>query len=351
MVHLERIFDLALHMKDNKGEDYSFDKKRGVVLNYRQQGVVLNKSIQAFMHGTGSRYKDKIIQAFTGSSELPVLTKDVFTVTEPINNVDTLWQAAFRGIALRRGELSWEITNVTNGITFKLILEGGKVDFFGVSGTKSIIGIQKYGAGLGITWETMEGRKLYAFINQMEQARNALFVLWANIHYGLLDTAAANNAITWQGEVTDPVTDRDIATINKAYETVGNTLKDKGYGDMANAPMLLYAPPSLKARIMQAFRATSTDMIRGRTNAAATGPLAAQIIEYNITPFFSWNSELTAAKAMLILPGQKIQNAMYMQELGLSERDIETLSELRSYWSAFGATVADTDQTAQLSFA
>jgi len=351
-MELERVFDLALHMRDNKGEDYTFDKKKGIVLNYRQQGVVVHKSIQAYMQGVGCKVsKEMTIQAFTGSSTLPTLTKDVFNVTQAAPIFDLLWQAAFRGIPLRKGQLAWEIADVSSGLTYKLIPEGGKVDFYGVTGDTETVGIQKYGAGLGITWETMEGKKLYAFVDQMMQARSRLYKLWANIHYGLLNTAAALNATTWQGAATDPVIDRDIATINLAYQTIGNACKAKGYGDMANVPMILYAPPSLKARIMQAFRATTADMIRGRHSAAATGVFAGQIIEFNITPYFSWNSNLTAAKAAMILPGNKIQNSMYMQELGLSEKDIETLSELRTYWTAFGGIVADTDQCNQLSFA
>jgi len=350
-MELDRLFDLALHMRNNKGEDYSFDKKKGIVLNYKQQASVIHRTIQAFMQGIGTKQGDIVIQAFTGSSALPALTKDVFNVTQAVPQYDTLWQAAFRGIPLRKGQLSWEIADVSSGLTFKLVPEGGKVDFFGVSGATETVNIYKYGAGLGITWETMEGRKLYAFVDQMLQARARLYELWANTHYTLLNTGAAVNAVAWQGAATDPVVDRDIATINLAYQTIGNACKAKGYGDMANAPMLMFAPPSHKARIMQAMRATTVDMIRGRHSAAATGVFAGQIVEYPITPLFSWNANLTAAKAAMILPGNKIQNSMYMQEMGLSEKDIETLSEFRTYWTAFGAIVADTDQCAQLSFA
>lgn len=351
---LERIFDLVCHMNDRetRGEDYNFDKKRGIVLNYKQQGSVLHKSIQAFIQGVGCKPEggDKVIQAFFGSSQLPQLTKDVFNVIQAVPNYDTLWQAAFRGVPLKKGQLSWEIADVTTGLVMALIPEGGKAKFFGISGDKQIVSVYKYGAGLGISWETIEGRKLYAFVDQMMAARAAIYKLWADTHYGLINTAAALNAITWQGAATDPVLDRDIATINAGYVSIGNTVKDKGYGDVANAPMILFAPPSLKARLMQTFRATAADVIRGRHAAAATGVLAGQIIEYNITPYFTWNSNLTASKASLVLPGQKIQNSMYMQELGLSERDIETLSELRTYWTAFGAVIGDTDQCAQLSF-
>jgi len=342
------MFDLALHMRDNTGEDYVFSKKRGITLNYKQQAIVLNKSIQAFMQGVGCHQDDKnlVIQAFTGSSALPQLTKDVFNVTQAVPQYDTLWQTAFQGIPLRKGELEWEIADVSSGFALELIPEGGKAKFYGISGAVESVKIYKYGAGLGITWETMEGRKLYKFVDQMMQARSRIYELWANTHYGILDTAAALNVIAYAGAATDPVIDRDIATINAAYEAIGALCRAKGYGDVANVPMLMFVAPNRKARVMQAMRATSSDIIRGRSAAATSTP--SQVIEYNIKPFFSWNSQITTAAAIMVLPGNKVQNSMYMQELGLSERDIETLSEMKTYWTAFGCVIGDNDQVCQV---
>ncbi|MHA1302143.1 MAG: phage major capsid protein [Candidatus Heimdallarchaeaceae archaeon] len=350
MVKLDRAFDLFMHMYENPDDDYVLDKKKGIVLNRKEQSIVFHKSIQSFMQTVAVKNEeDKIIQAFAGSSDLPTLTKDVFNVTQPMPVFDTLWQESFKGIQLRKGQLEWEIVDVSAGFTFDLIPEGGKIKFYSITGEKTSARIAKYGMGIGITWEMIEGKKLYAFIDMMQQVRAKLNILWADTHYGLLATAAATIPITWQGVTTDPIVERDIATINKGYETIGNSCKEKGYGDTANAPMLIYASPLLKSRIMQALRATSTDVIRGR-QAGASGSVAGQIVEYNVIPKFTWNTQISANKAIMVFPGNKIQNAVYLRELGLSEKDIETLNELRTYWTAFGAIVADADQTAELSF-
>lgn len=350
-VDLGKLFDLVIHMREHPHEDYNLDSKKGVVLNFKQQGLVLHKGIQAFMQSVAVLdEKQKVIQAFSGSSDLPILTKDVFNVTQAVPTFDTYWQPSYRGIRLLKGQLAWEIANVASGLTFELIPEGGKCKFYGISGAKVDAKIDKYGAGIGLTWEMIEGRKLYAFVNLMEQVRSQLNILWANTHYGLLATAAALTAVTWQGVATDPIVERDIATINKGYTTIGSATKDSGYGDTANAVMLIYASPLLKSRIMQAMRATSRDIIVGR-QAGASGTAAGQVIEYNVVPYFSYNSNIPANKAIMVLPGNKIQNAVYLRELGLNERDIETLSEMRTYWTAFGAIIADTDQTAELAFA
>lgn len=349
MVNLERMFDMLVHMRETPNEDYVMDKKKGVVLNYRQQGALLRKSIQSFMQAVAVKDGDRIIQAFSGSTDLPVLTKDVFNVTQAVPEFDTWWQGSFKGIRLRKGQLSWEIADVATGLTFELIPEGGKAKFYGVSGTSVDAKVDKYGAGIGVTWEMIEGRKLYQFIDLMIQVRARLNDLWADIHYGLLATASALTTVAWSGAATDPIIDRDIATINEGYTTIGDAVKDSGYGDVANTSMLLYVSPLLKARVMQAMRSTSPDIVSGRRDGAA-GSTAGQVVEYNVQPRFSWNANIPADTGIMVLPGNKIQNSVYMQELGLSERDIETLSEMRTYWTAFGAIVADTDQTCELEF-
>ncbi len=336
---LERVFDLIVHMRENEKTNYQFAKK--IKLNYKQQGMVLRKSIQAYMQGVGVKHEDKIIQAFSGSSDLPQLTKDVFNVTGDIPTFDTYWQSAYRGVQLKKGQLSWEIADVANGLVFSLVPEGGKAKFYGISGNKVDAKIEKYGAGIGVTWEMIEGRKLYQFVDLMSTTRAKLNNLWADIHYGLLGVAAANEQIAYQGLAAQSQLERDIATINKGYETIGFACKDKGYGDTANMPMVLYASPNLKGRITAAINAGFSDLVKSNRSSVQT-------MNYNVKPFYTWNSGITSDTLCMALPGAKIQNAAYIQELGLTERDIETLSDLRTYWSMFGAIIADVEQTAEL---
>jgi hypothetical protein len=347
-VDLERVFDIIYHGY-KIGGDYAFSDT--LKLNKQQQINVVKQAIQAFMQSSGKydREQDVVIQAFSGSADLPQLTKDVFNVTHAVPEFDTWWQESFQGVRLMQGQLQWEIADVETGMTVELVPEGGKCKIYSVSGSVVDAKIDKYGMGVGVTWEMIEGRKLYQFINLMNEVRAKLNGNWADTHYTLLQAAATLTAISWSGAATDPIIDRDIATINEGYQTIGEAVKDKGYGDVANVMMLLYASPNLKARIMQALRATRAEIIGGRRDGAATST-AGQVVEYNVQPRFTYNSAITADTALLILPGHKIQNAVYLRELGLQERDIETLSEIRTYWTAYGAIVADTDQCVELEF-
>lgn len=341
-INLDRVFDLVTHMRENEKQPYNFD--RGIKLDYKQQGIVLRKSIQAFMQGVGVKSNDLVIQAFSGSSDLPQLTADVFNVSGNIPTFDTYWQQAFKGVQLKKGQLMWEIADVASGLTFSLVPEGGKAKIYGISGNKVSASIEKYGAGIGVTWEMVEGRKLYQFVDLMNTTRAKLNELWADIHYGLLATAALVNQIAYQLTATETILERDIATINLGYTTIGSACKAKGYGDTANMPMVIYASPNLKSRIMNTLNVTFSDMV-------ASGKTYSSVVNYNIQPYFSWNSAIPTDKALMVLPGNKSQNAAYLQELGLTERDIESLSDLRTYWSAFGAVMADTDQAVELAFA
>ena len=217
--------------------------------------------------------------------------------------------------------------------------------------------------GLGVTWETIEGRKMYQFIDNITQSRAALYSLWANIHYGLLNAAAVADVsakgqadgfaaaylrVAWQGESTDAILDRDIATVNLGCARLGEVLKDRGYGDTANARFLLYVSPLYKNRLLQAQRQTTANI--GVKTSAGASSVAGQAWSNNVDLRFSFNSNITAAKGLLVLPGNKIQNAVYLQELGLSRQDQDSLNELQAYWTAFGAAIGDNDQCAQLSF-
>jgi hypothetical protein len=345
----EKLFNLVCDISegyktgDKKPSKMVIDGKEKEV-SFKQKEIVLNKAIQAFIHNHGQKEGETSIQAFSGSSDLPVLTKDVFNVTMETPNYDLAWQKVFRSVQLQKGQLSWEIATVDSGVAFKLIPEGGKVEYKDVAGEKVTVSVDKYGAALAVTWEIIEGRKLYEFVRVMEDARNKLYKLWADVHYGLLATAGTNNQVAWQGVATDRQIDRDIETINKGANDLGSKTKDSGYGDTANARLVMYASPLLRQRLNGALRATHTELANSGTGNGV-------IVDSNIDPNYTYNSAIPANKALLVLPGNKIQNAVYLRELGLSKREIESLNELKTYWTAFGATVSDTDQVFELAFA
>lgn len=353
-MNTELTFDLMRSISESVKNGNPFADKRSfkipgmkgeTELTVAQQERVLRKSLQAFMLAqTPDEKKSGKIQAFSGSSDLPVLEKDVFNVTMQVPNFDRNWQAAFKGIQLSKGQLDWEIATVDTGVKFRIVPEGQKVEFASIGGEKISVGIEKYGAGLAITWETIEGRKLYKFVDALEDVRAKLNNIWAEVHYGLLAAGGLNNQVAWQG--TGSTLDRDIATLQKGADDCGEANKDKGYGDTAQARFLLFASPKYRNRINQALRVTSADL--AKRSGDGTDKTPGQIVDANIEPIYTYNSAIPTGKALLVLPGNKIQNSIYMANMGFSRQDIYSLTEERSYWTAFGAGLGDTDQTFEL---
>lgn len=333
-----KFYDLAVANYKNETT-----KIGGVTLSPDEIETALHKSIQCFMHGVSASEEDGKIQAFGSSSDLGVVAKDVFNVTTEVKNYDLNWQQAFKSISLQQGQLSWEIHTANVGTEFKEIPEGGKIEYKGFSSSKQTVSVKKYGAALGVTWEAIEGRQVYRFIDLMEDARSKLYNTWADVHYGLMATAGATNQITYQGASTDSVLDRDIATINKGYEDISDDNKDSGYGDTANARYKLFVSPKLRTRINRALRATSAEV-------ASLGGKG-QVVDANVDPVYTYNSSITANTGLLVLPANKAQNAVYMADKQFQKVDQASMNLLKTYWTAFGAAIGDNDQVYELSFA
>jgi hypothetical protein len=120
-------------------------------------------------------------------------------------------------------------------------------------------------------------RKVAAMVDMAQIFRNRFWSNKADNHYLLLATAAAvaGQTTTYQGAAADGQLRRDILTINEAAFQLANRCKDKGYGDTASLPLVLYANPKDKGRILAAFAATTGQM----TNVAG----GAVAIHWNIT--------------------------------------------------------------------
>lgn len=337
---LNVLFDALLYLKDGGQGDFTVGK---VKANAKQVQAFVGKQVQNFIRaGYNKLGEGKFIQAFTGTSDMTVIDTNVWNAFQEENAYDVLWQRAFRAVPLRKGQLDWSIGTVTSGVALKLLEEGEKVDYAAISGSKIKGEVDLYGGGLEIDWKTMEGRDLAGFYNSMSDFKAKRMEKQATIFYGLL-AAAATEVIDYQLTTDDPTIDRDIATINKGYETVSEECKDLGFGDTANASMLLYHSPNLKGRVQQALRATSEIVI-------ASGGRG-QLVNHTIEPLVTWNSSIPTNKAMMVLPGNKIQNSNYMKEKTFERINPDNLSWLKSSFSAFGGVVGETAQTAMLEFA
>ena len=296
----------------------------------------LKMALQAFL-SKPKMILNKKLQAIAVSTDFTQLTKDSFTVTVASDNFDMGYEKSFKTVQLGEGQDSWEIYNVANSLTFQKVEEGQRIEAAGLTGTKTSGSVDYYGGAIGWTDKMIRFRKVPAMLDLAETFRNKYYANKADNHYSLLAAAAALNTTAYQGAAAQGQLQRDIQTINSAAFTLTNRLKDKGYGDMANPRLVMYANPNDRNRIAAAFNATTSVLAQ----AGQTG----DTIGYNIDVIYTFNSNLTTGSPILILPGQKIQKAEALAPTVYNqEQDILTLNRVQAVWSIYGAIVADTDQ-------
>jgi hypothetical protein len=252
------------------------------------------------------------------------------------------WEKAFRQVPLGKGQDSWEIYDVANSLTFVKVEEGQRIDVAGMTGTKTSAYVDYYGGALGWTDKMVRFRKVPAMIDKAQVFRNKFWANKGDNHYALIAAAAALNVTAYQGAAAEGRARRDIQTINSAAFTLTDRLKDKGYGDMANAPLIMYANPFDEDRIEGAFRVVSNALV-------STNGISEQITARRITRVYTYNTNVVSGSPILVLPGQKSQKADAMQPTVYNqEQDALTLNKLQAVWAIYGAIMADTDQAQQL---
>jgi hypothetical protein len=307
-------------------------------------------TLQAFVNKPRTLVKKKIqamrkqIQAVAVSTDFQILTKDAFNVTVEEDNFDLGYEPAFRQVTLGRGQDTWEIYNVVNGIHFFKVEEGQRIQVDEISGSLVRAAVDYYGGALGYTDRMIRYRKIPAMLDRAMLFRNKFWSNKADNHYLLLATAGAiaGQTTALQGAAADGSLRRNVKTINKAAFDLTDRLKDKGYGDMATAPLLMYANPFDEDAIEAAFRITTN----AQGGAANSGE---QITRRRIRRIYTYNSNIVSGSPLLVLPGQKIQKADAMQPTTFTApKDPLTLNELQAVWAIYGAIVADSEQVQKL---
>ena len=330
-------FQFTYKGKDGKTQEMKVEDSRKKV-------ALVNMMIQSFLLAPQKRTvagKETSIQAFTGSSSIPTFTDAAFTTFVDERNYDLGWARSFKTVELLeigmgKKQLHFNIATGEAGGTMVKIPEGGKVQFDGYKADSLTVKIEKYGMGYSVTWEMLNNRDFNAFGEMLENVSAQIYGTWADIHYALLAAAAdASASIAYDTTGADTL-EKDSNTINNACVALLELNKDKGYGTTGETNFVIHAPETLRARINRALRGLITDERK-------------VVLEYNVQPEYTLNSELLASggskvEFVITIPGRKIQNAVHTENLGLTENDIASLNESKTNWTAFGAGIGDNDQ-------
>lgn len=303
----------------------------------------VRQCLQAFLYEPKiqqRKFKSQM-QAITVSTDIAELTKKAFNITLAEDNFDLGWERAFQVISLGEYQLSWELFDVANSLTFVQVGEGQRITVNGITGTKTTAYAEYYGGALGFTDRMIRTRQIGAMVENARIFRNKFWISKADVHYALIAAAAALNVTAYNVVPTGELR-RDIATIRDCIFALTDRCKDKGYGDMASTRIVVYANPFDEARIEAAFRVTTASL--GASNVEG-----AEITKrHPIDRIYTFNQFILAGHPIFGIPGNKNQRADALPPTTyLGEKDPLTLNEYAAVWAIYGAIIADTDQWQQ----
>lgn len=319
----------------------------GYVNDNTEQRLKVKGALQAFMRKPTKTLQRNIeafqkqkIQGFSVSTDFSILPRGFYDLVVEETNYDMGWEAAYKLVPKDKNILTWTIYTAGKAITIKKIPEGGHCEVAEITGEHITAEVDYYGGGLGWTDKMIRYREIAAMLDKAAMFRNAFYTAKANRHYLLLSAAGALNITTFQGAAADGQLQRDIQTINRCAFDIGNANKDKGYGDTANMPFVIYANPGDQNRIEAAFNVTTTAL-------AAAGRTGDTVLR-RIQRIYTYNSNITAQHPLMVLPGWRIQRAEDMPPTTYNAPiDITSLNQIQTVWEIDGAVIADTDQVRQ----
>jgi hypothetical protein len=306
-----------------------------------KEGLKVSAALQAYLNEPVIRFRQKI-QGEAVSTDFPVTIADSFNVTVQDITFDMGWQEAFKLVPLGKNQDFWEIYDVQNALTFRLMEEGQRVEVSELTGSREIAWVDYYGGALGWTDKLIRYRKVAAMLDIMEIFRNNFWSNKAANHYLILAAAAALNITAYQGAAAIGQARRDILTFNTAIAALANRNLNKGYGNIANAPLLCYANPADEPRIEAVFELKTNS----QGNVVGAGVGATQITRTRpVKRIYTYDTSILPGFPIIILPMRKIQRADDMPPTSFrSPKDPLTLSIWEAVWAIYGAVVGDTDQ-------
>lgn len=308
----------------------------------------IEDSIARYM--TGAAEPAQPIQAFTGVGDLPATANmPNINVASDFPYFDTGWRFAFRPIMLDDGQDSWTISHVKGPVTWVKLGEGGQVRTQDLSADEETFRVEDYGTELAFSRAVMQERRLYQFIQAVEQARAGYMKMLADAAYQALATAAPLNGGTIAQGTGATTLEKDINTINAGTSKIAVDLKDKFMGLM-QARYILFVPESRENRALRAVGATADQMLLGRQ---ASGDVVTVNRSITVIPTLAEaiaGATNASTNGILVLPGNDIQFAtrtgadlrQYMERAAKSENVI------RTFFTTWGLAIGDSQQVVQL---
>lgn len=293
--------------------------------------------------------KAAILEAFSTKGDWPEVINSLgnVMVMQGEENYDTNYELLFDPALKDPNRSSFEIVDITRGIQFRRIAEGGKVRIEKMQGTKMQVELAWFGAAVGWTEQSIRYREIQTIADKAIAFRDAYQSRRADDHYALVNQAASTGGqeTEWSAEGATTA-DQDAATINDAYGTLLRRFYGKpGYGS-ATGKRVVY----LLHQVEMTQRIHGAMTRRFQAFDGSEG-----IIRYPVVPLISLNEELWSgldpSDCIMVVPGIKNKKLEELAPTNYRVADPYSLTYVDIVWTAYAACMANRGQAQLVHFA
>jgi hypothetical protein len=232
-----------------------------------------------------------------------------------VGDIDLGWAPAFDEVDLRGGnKSSIDILDVTSGLTFAKVREGGRAKIFGVGGAKTTISADLYGGGVGYLRTWWDDEEWYKIEELSRDFRFKYSDQQATLMYGLI--TATSDDVSFS---TDDVTTLNTASAELIVE---NDASLPGIND--GTTFLWYHHPNYKQRVNVALKSVQAHTAENN-------------LVFNVQPVSS--VKVPTTYTWLVAPGIKNKYLRRMDLTMLSDMDITMFAEDIVCWGRYGGYI------------
>lgn len=280
------------------------------------------------------------IQEFTTKGDFPASVNDAIVKKfQQYEAWDSGWRMIFDELNLTGTNRStFNILDVTDGLTFNEVIVGNKAIIYQMSGDKTTVNMLMYGGGLSWSRLLIDDEEYWNLQNNATAFSNAYFEFKAAFHYALIEATAA--LLAWQAPTPPalPNTDqlyqasRDANTLNAAAIQIILAVENNGYGTTPGSTLIVLCPLQLEQRLKNALNLSQQHYLGSQSQTNFNFVLVTTTMLVTTDVYY------------VILPGNKLMTGNRMNLTIFDSFDMLSYSDAAVGWFRFGAAIGDTDQ-------
>ncbi len=276
----------------------------------------------------------KVLQAafakgMTGPSDAP----DVMNRNQPVTAavfypgvIDPLTDFGFEDIfdlidMRNAGQISFDIIDVTNAITFAEVKTGEPMKVYGITTGKSTVEKMIVAAAIGILDDWINYAQYWNLNQAAIEAKSKYYSKMATDHYALMVAITSDQN---QAFATD-----DITTINNACAAILADCEAKGYNITGNETFFLKAHVALKARIEKALTLTFNSYSETQ-------------VVFNVSR--AYTTKIASSTYYVGLSGRKSKRGVWSDLTAETDRNILLRGTDVAYCGEYNAAIGEEDQ-------